>query len=275
MKKWVFCILLLLPSLCFGGTEIVWYGHSAFRVQTPAGKTLLIDPWITNPLNKDAQRHLEQMGKVDLILLTHGHGDHIGNTVEIAQKTGAKLVATYDLGNAMIRYKGFPEGQFGYETTGNFGGEITLMDGELKVLFVPAVHSSTIETKDSPKGLVYAGNPGGFLISIKNGPTIYHTGDTDLFEDMKLITTSHKVDIMMVCIGDRFTMGPRRASIATKWINPRHVIPMHYKTFPVLTGTVEEFEKELLSQNVGARLWKMNIGEVHKFEGEGVKDQKQ
>lgn len=266
MRKFIFSLIILIfPSIVNATTEIVWYGHASFKIQTPHGKVLLIDPWIVNPANNHNKKYLEELNKVDLILLTHAHGDHIGNSIEIAQKTGAKLVATFDLGKAMILYGGYPEKQFGYETTGNFGGEIALLDGEVKVLFVPAVHSSALEIPNSPKGLTYAGNPGGFIISIKNGPVIYHTGDTDLFEDMKIIGSLYKVDIMMVCIGDKFTMGPKRAAIATKWVNPRIIVPMHFGTFPALTGKVEDFEKELKTQKVKSKFLKMNIGEIYKF----------
>jgi len=266
MKKLILLlVIIMLPVASFGATEITWYGHSSFKIQTPGGKVLLIDPWITNPANKEGTKHLKELGRVDFILLTHAHGDHIGNSLEIAKKTGAKLVATYDLGKAMVRYGGYPEKQFGYETTGNFGGEIVI-DGEIKVLFVPAVHSSALETTGSPKGLIYGGNPGGFLITIKNGPVIYHTGDTDLFEDMKILGSMYKVDVMLVCIGDRFTMGPQRAAIAVKFVNPKIVVPMHFGTFPVLTGTVEEFEKELSKQEVQTKLLRMKIGETIKIE---------
>lgn len=266
MKKLIFLILILIfPCIVNATTEIVWYGHSSFKIQTPQGKVLLIDPWIINPANTNGKKHLEELNRVDLIFLTHAHGDHIGNSIEIAKKTGARLVATFDLGKAMVLYGGFPEKQFGYETTGNFGGEIKLLEGEVKVLFVPAVHSSALEISGSPKSLIYGGNPGGFLITIKNGPIIYHTGDTDLFEDMKILGSLHKVDIMMVCIGDKFTMGPKRAAIATKWVNPRIVVPMHFGTFPVLTGKIEEFENELKIQEVKSKILKMNIGEVYKF----------
>ncbi|MEN2994210.1 MAG: metal-dependent hydrolase [Thermodesulfovibrio sp.] len=267
MKRLILLFLaIFLPSICLATTEITWYGHASFKIKTPKGNVLLIDPWITNPANKEGEKHLQQLRKVDFILLTHAHGDHIGNSVEIAKTTGAKLVATYDLGKAMVKYRGYPEKQFGYETTGNFGGEITLLEGEVKVLFVPAVHSSALEIKDAPQSLIYGGNPGGFLITIKNGPTIYHTGDTDLFEDMKLIGLLHKVDIMLVCIGDKFTMGPKRAAIATKFVNPKMVIPMHFGTFPVLTGTVEEFEKELAEQKIQTKLLKIKVGETLKIE---------
>jgi len=177
------------------------------------------------------------------------------------KKTGAKLVATFDLGKSLVQYDGYPEKQFGYVTTGNFGGEICLLDGELKVLFVPALNSSTLEVKDGPKGLVYGGNPGGFLITIKNAPVIYHTGDTDLFENMKSLGEFYKVDVMLICIGDKFTMGPKIAAIATKYVNPKIIIPMHYATFPVLTGTLDEFEKELIEHKISGVLKKLKVGE--------------
>lgn len=265
-KIFLSVLFLMIPNLTFCATEILWYGHSGFKIQTPTGRVILIDPWITNPANKNGKKDLESLKKVDLILLTHAHGDHIGNSVEIAKATGAKLVATFDLGKAMVMYGGYPEKQFGYETTGNFGGEITLLDGEVKVLFVPALHSSALETTGSPKGLIYGGNPGGFLITIKDGPVIYHTGDTDLFEDMKLLSQLHKVDIMLVCIGDRFTMGTKRAAIATKLINPKIVIPMHYGTFPILTGKVEDFEKEIIELKLPVILKKMKVGEKYIYE---------
>ncbi len=166
---------------------------------------------------------------------------------------------------AMVLHGGFPEKQFGYDTTGNFGGEITLLDGEIKILFVPAVHSSGFETPDTPKSLVYGGTAGGFVITIKNGPVIYYTGDTDLFEDMKYIGRLKKIDIMIACIGDRFTMGPKRAALATKLVNPKMVIPMHYGTFTVLTGTVEDFEKELANLKLARRLKRLEIGELFEF----------
>ncbi|HQT25680.1 MAG TPA: metal-dependent hydrolase [Burkholderiales bacterium] len=265
IRFFVFLLALFLPAAGFAAqTELTWYGHSAFKVKTPEGKVLLIDPWITNPANKSGKEDLEKIGKVDLILISHGHFDHVGNAVEIAKKTGAKLVTTYDLGMSLVKYAGFPKNQAGFDTLGNFGGEITVLDGEVRIAFIPAVHSSSVMSDDG-KDIHMGGNPGGFLIMIKNGPSIYHTGDTDVFSDMSLIPRFHKVDVMLACIGDHFTMGPERAAMAVKLVRPKWVIPMHYGTFPVLTGTPAEFSLALKNERAKAKLRVMTIGETIEF----------
>jgi L-ascorbate metabolism protein UlaG (beta-lactamase superfamily) len=245
-----------------GNTQLLWYGQSAFKLTTPSGRILLIDPWLTNPANPDGKADLANSTKVDLILVTHGHFDHVGNAVEIAKKTSAKLVSTLDLGQAMVQHSGYPKELVGFGTQGNFGGELTLLDGDVKVAFIPAVHSSTVSSDGSPAS--YAGNPGGFLISIKNGPVIYHTGDTDLFSDMALIPQFHKVTLMLTCIGDQFTMGPTRAAEAVKLVNPATVIPMHYGLFN-LPGTPAAFAQALQQQGVKSQLRVMKVGETVKL----------
>lgn len=250
-----------LPAGAAAATSLTWYGHAAFKLVTPKGRVLLIDPWISNPANKNGKQDLAAIDKADLILVSHGHADHVGNAVEIAKKTGAKLVSTFDLGNALTQYAGFPKDQAGMATGGNFGGEISLLDGEVKVAFIPAVHGSTISGMDEK--LHTGGNPGGFLISVKNGPTIYHTGDTDVFGDMRLVPQFHKVDVMLACIGNHFTMGPQRAAEAVRLVHPKVVIPMHYGTFPVLTGTPQAFGQAL--KGSGAKLQVMQVDQTLKF----------
>lgn len=272
MKKsfallWMALFSLLIPALAqaAGKTEITWYGQAAFKITTPAGKVLLIDPWIDNPVNKSGKEELAKLDRVDLILLTHGHNDHIGNSVEIGKKTRAKLVAPHGLGQAMVQYKGYPKELAGYETLGNYGGELVLLGGEVKVAFIPAVHDSDMTAPLAP-GLpptqAAAGNPAGFLITIKDGPVIYHTGDTDLFSDMALVKDFHPVDIMLTCMGDHFTMGPRRAAQAVRLVDAKLVVPMHFATMPILTGTPEEFARELSGYGLEKRMKRLAVGET-------------
>lgn len=238
-----------------GKTQLTWFGHAAFRIETPSGKTLLVDPWLQNPTNPTGKDDVKNT-KADLILVTHGHFDHVGDAIEIAKRTKAKLVATFDLGNAIVGM-GYPKDQYGMDTGGNFGGSITALDGEVTITFVPAIHSSTVG--ENPK-LVPGGNPGGFVIAIKNGPTLYHTGDTDVFGDMAQISKFAKIDVMLACIGDHFTMGPDRAAEAVRLVHPKRVAPMHFGTFPVLTGTPADFAKALKKAGAGAKLLDLKIG---------------
>jgi L-ascorbate metabolism protein UlaG (beta-lactamase superfamily) len=242
-------------------TQLTWYGQSGFKIVTPGGKILLIDPWLTNPVFENGKETLAALKDVDLILLSHGHSDHVGNAVEIGKKTRAKLVATFDLSAAMVTALGYPSELADSETTGHYGGTLNLLDGEVSVTFVPAWHGSGV-TKDDNSPPIYGGNPSGLIVALRNGPTFYHTGDTDLFSDMALVSRFHKIDVMLVCIGDHFTMGPIRAADAVKLVGPRMAIPMHYGTFPVLTGKPEILGEELKKRDVKTQLRVMSVGET-------------
>jgi L-ascorbate metabolism protein UlaG (beta-lactamase superfamily) len=159
IRKLVFALALAFVALSIaawppstfaaaGHTEVTWYGQSAFKVVTPTGHVLLFDPWFANPMNKEGKATGDALKTVDLILVSHGHFDHVGQAADISRRTGAKLVASLDLGEAMARYGGFPRENMSYQTLGNAGGILTFFDGEVRILLVPAVHSSHISGKD-------------------------------------------------------------------------------------------------------------------------------
>lgn len=255
----IFSTAMQASSAPANRSQLSWYGQSAFKLTTPTGRVLLIDPWLTNPVNPNGKRDLATLNRADLILVTHGHFDHVGDAVAIAKKTNAPLVSTADLGQALVN-AGYPKNLVTFDTQGNFGGELSLLNNEVKIAFIPAVHSSTVASDNSPAQ--FAGNPGGFLITVQNGPTIYHTGDTDVFADMALIPQFRRVSVMLACIGDHFTMGPKRAATAVNYVKPDIVIPMHFGTFPALTGTPQAFQAELNRQNVKTKLQIMKVGQT-------------
>ncbi len=249
------------------GTTVHFYGQSAFRIETPSGGVILIDPWLSVPTNPDKES-VAKLGKVDYIFLTHGHRDHVGESVEIAKKTGAVLVAPYGLSFNMKSVLGYPEKQATTATGGNVGGTIDLANIGVKVTLVNALHGSELTLENRPGGqpsAIASGTPVGYVLEIKGGPTIYHTGDTDAFMDMKLIGEFYKVDLMMVCIGGHFTMDPVRAALAAEWVNPKQVVPMHFGTYGLLKGTPAQFKEALEKRKVGGQMVEMKPGEARTF----------
>jgi len=247
-----------------GQTKLHWYGQSAWKIETPSGGVILIDPWLTVPTNPD-KNSIAELGKVDYILITHGHFDHVGNAVEIAKKTGAELITTADLGRNLVAVEGYPKDKV---KTAYMGGTVAMPKAGARVTLVNAVHGSDLLMSKPPESgpaTVPGGNPTGVVLQIDGGPTIYHTGDTDVFTDMKLIADFYKVDLMLACIGGNFTMDPVRAALAVQFVHPAHVIPMHYGTFPVLAGTPEQFKAALAKRKLAGKLIVMKPGEDRTF----------
>jgi L-ascorbate metabolism protein UlaG (beta-lactamase superfamily) len=256
----IFAALLAIPLAAAqpkGKTEVTWSGHAAFVVKTPGGTVLAIDPWFGNPKAPE-QGIAEKLPKVDYILVSHGHSDHVGEAIAIAKRTGAKLITNFDLAQALVA-AGYPKEQAGFDSAGNVGGQIRA--GDATVIMVSAIHSSGFA--DQQGAMHPGGNPLGFVIQVKGGPTLYHTGDTDVTMDMRQIPERYgPVDVMLACIGGHFTMDPKGAALAASYVKARTVVPMHFETFPVLTGTPRELEAALKGK---ARMMALQPGKPASF----------
>jgi L-ascorbate metabolism protein UlaG (beta-lactamase superfamily) len=203
--------------------SLTWLGHSSFRLDTPGGKRVYVDPWLEgNPACPESEQAPE---RVDLIAVTHGHDDHVGQTVELAQRFACPVVALVEL-RAWLSTQGLSED---VSLAPNKGGTVE-RDG-IKITLTDANHSSS-----TPDG-TYAGEPAGLVVELENGFVLYFAGDTNVFGDMQLIGRIYHPEVAVLPIGDHFTMGPREAAVALELLGTKRCVPCHWGTFPLLTGT--------------------------------------
>jgi L-ascorbate metabolism protein UlaG (beta-lactamase superfamily) len=222
------------------GCRITWLGHAAFRVESPGGKVLLLDPWLGNP---KAPTNASSLDKLDVILPTHAHSDHLGDTVALARRFQPEIPCVFEL-HLYLQRKGVQSTR-----PMNKGGTQKVAGG-IGVTMVSADHSAGfVDTEDSP-GTIYGGEPCGFVVELENGFRFYHAGDTNVFGDMKIIGELYRPEVALLPIGGLFTMGPREAAAAVKLLGVKTVVPMHYGTFPPLAGTPDELTRELGTSDV-------------------------
>lgn len=229
------------------GNKLTWLGHSAFRINTPSGKVIVIDPWVqSNPMCPEP---LKKFARLDTMLITHGHFDHIADAVDLGKQFKPQIAAIYETG-AWLESKGVTK-----VSAMNKGGSQTV--GEIEVTMVNAIHSCGIKDGDQ---IIYGGEACGYIIRLPGGLTVYHAGDTAVFGDMKIISELYKPDVALLPIGDFYTMGPREAALAIRLLGVLHVVPMHFGTFPALAGRPERL-RELTDDILGLEIHALKPGE--------------
>lgn len=227
--------------------SITWLGHATFLLQSPGGKRILFDPWITG--NPKSPESAKKLGALDLILITHGHSDHTTDAVAIGRSSGAQTVAPFEV-SVWLGSKGLQK------ITGmNPGGTLNALG--LSITMVPAMHSSSVEEDGK---IVYLGVATGYVVRFENGQTIYFAGDTSVFGDMRLIGEMYHPEIAFLPIGDLYTMGPEQAAKACELLGVKQVVPMHYGTFAALTGTPARL-RELVGSR-GVQVLELTPGET-------------
>jgi L-ascorbate metabolism protein UlaG (beta-lactamase superfamily) len=217
-------------------TAVTWLGHAAFRIDTPGGKRIYVDPWLENPKCPENEREPE---RVDLIALTHGHSDHLGQTLDLAQRFDSAVIALIELRD-WLTTQGLAEDD---ALAPNKGGTVE-WEG-IKVTLTDAKHSSSTFANGT---LVYLGEAAGLVFEVENGTRIYFAGDTCVFGDMALIGRIYEPDVAVLPIGGHFTMDPREAAVAVELLGVERCIPCHYGTYPILAGTPDEWRGRLTTE---------------------------
>lgn len=271
-------MVLLIAALLVGGVsassaqqiEVMWLGNATTHIKTVSGKVILVDAFLKkNPKTPRKYKDMRALGKVDVILITHGHGDHVRDLQELAEITGATIVTNYEMGR-QLKILGIIKSN--EVIAMNKGGEISPIGRDIKIHMVPAEHSSSLDleafglkrpeaqtTKYYPAGAAV-----GYVIQLENGFTIYHSGDTGIFGDMALINSLFKPDLALVYIAGHFGMGPELAAHAVKTlIKPKLAVPIHHGTFPIINVNPARFAKAMAGSSIKARVVKP--GEVMKF----------
>ncbi len=224
-----------------GSTTFTWYGHSCWEVLTPGGRTILLDPWFGNPLSPKTPDAVE---RCDLLLVSHGHGDHFGDSLSIASRTQPTWPCIHEMSLWLARNYAHPDQLIGM----NKGGTVDVAG--IKVTMVRAEHSSG-EIYGAAESAIYLGEPVGFVVEVEDGSRFYFAGDTDVFSDMRLIGDRFRPIVAFLPIGGHYTMGPASAALATELLGVTDVVPMHYGTFPILDGTPDALRTALAGRGLG------------------------
>ncbi len=246
LKKTLLASLLIcfsVSALAEGKTEVLWLGQAAFKITSPGGKVIVVDPWVTsNPKTPEQYKKLEALGKVDAIFVTHAHFDHFADAPALAKMHNIPVYGPAGLMQSVVALDILPASQ-----AVRFGksGTVTPVGPDIKITAVRAEHSSELAWKNpatNKEEVHVGGEPVGYIIEMENGFKIYHMGDTGLFGDMKMIADYYKPDLILIPIGGHFVMSPKDAAMATRdFLKPKFAIPMHYGTTPVLKGTTAEY----------------------------------
>ena len=231
------------------GFALTWLGHHTFKLVTRGSRTVLMDPWVES--NPACPKELKTFEKIDVMTISHGHGDHMGDAVTLAKKFKPVVVCNFEISLYL--------GRKGVTNTLGMGKGGTAEALGLKFTMVHAIHSSGIEDGGQ---VLYGGEPAGFVITLEDGTRIYHAGDTAVHAEMALIGELYPPDIALLPIGDHYTMSPREAAVAARMLKPRWIVPAHYGTYPVLTGTPEALREELKKLDLDIEVVALRPGET-------------